>query len=546
MSVSHLRLPGGLAHEDYSSILEPSMLTEDSAVTTNGTSTCTNKENPPVLNMSLQFLISEESGTGKLIISIKTEMSADIRWHLLTDDVIVPPQWTSQTPVEEGRCFKTLEEGSPSRTYWTRARVIRRTRRRYHRCRNPFVREVLLEIYRGRKREFEEGLKEEKRKSWEEYVKEELQQGPWGIPFKIAAGKIRPPTMLSTLKREDGSTTTNWEESARLLMETLLPDDDEEADTEEQRERFHLPMRIIKTYHQAILLSIVGYGACVWAHRLNNVVPARAVRSIQRNVLLRLTGAYRTVATDALSVALGVWPLDLLVKKRAIGYWKRKNNWEKVRILTSPEVETSEDAVFALLREWQRRWEGSETGRRAYQLFPNVVERIDNAHLEPSPGLVQFITGKGPYPESLRKMGLVESDLCECGEVGTPEHVVLECARTLELRRPNQQEVQGRMVGDILRDPVHWRFLDKLAAEASERAKEEYIRALGERRGLRQMLNRRRAREGRGGETSDSDEDSDRDSDEDRYIDEDNERYEDRNTGSGTETDAGKRQIQIQ
>nr|CAD7577795.1 unnamed protein product [Timema californicum] len=42
------------------------MLTEDSAVTTNGTSTCTNKENPPVLNMSLQFLISEESGTGNV------------------------------------------------------------------------------------------------------------------------------------------------------------------------------------------------------------------------------------------------------------------------------------------------------------------------------------------------------------------------------------------------------------------------------------------------------------------------------------------------
>nr|CAD7263508.1 unnamed protein product [Timema shepardi] len=220
--------------------------------------------------------------------------------------------------------------------------------------------------------------------------------------------------------------------------------------------RFHLPMRIIKTYHQVILLSIVGYGACVWAHRLNNVVPARAVRSIQRNVLLRLTGAYRTVATDALNVALGVWPLDLLVRKRATGYWKRKNNWEKVRILTSPEVETSEDVVVALLREWQRRWESSETGRRAYQLFPNVVERIDNAHLEPSPGLVQFITGKGPYPESLRKMGLVETDRCECGEVGTPEHVDLECARTLEIR-PNQQEVQGRLVGDILRDPAHGR-----------------------------------------------------------------------------------------
>nr|CAD7438078.1 unnamed protein product [Timema bartmani] len=45
------------------------------------------------------------------------------------------------------------------------------------------------------------------------------------------------------------------------------------------------------------------------------------------------------------------------------------------------------------------------------------------------------------------------------------------------------------------------KFLDKLAAEASERAKMEYIRALRGRRGLRQRLNRRRAREGRGGET---------------------------------------------
>nr|CAD7455575.1 unnamed protein product [Timema tahoe] len=263
--------------------------------------------------------------------------------------------------------------------------------------------------------------------------------------------------------------------------------------------RFHLPMRVIKSYHQVILLSIVGYAACVWAHRLNNAVPARAVRSIQRNVLLRLSGAYRTVATDALCVTLGIWPLDLLVRKRAVGYWMRKNKLDRVRILTSPEVETSIDADISMWREWQSRWEASETGRRTYQLFPNVVERVDNEHLEPSPGLVQFITGKGPYPESLWRMGLVESELCECGEVGTPEHVVLECARTLEIRRPNQQEVQGCLVGGIIRDPTKWRFLDKLAAEATERAKTDYIRALRERRGLRQRDNRRRDREGGGG-----------------------------------------------
>nr|CAD7589153.1 unnamed protein product [Timema genevievae] len=70
------------------------MLTEDSAVTTNGTSTCTNKEKPPVLNMSLQFLISEESGTGKLIISIKKENNGET----VTGSAPAIDNWEEVTP----------------------------------------------------------------------------------------------------------------------------------------------------------------------------------------------------------------------------------------------------------------------------------------------------------------------------------------------------------------------------------------------------------------------------------------------------------------
>nr|CAD7462067.1 unnamed protein product [Timema tahoe] len=66
-------------------------------------------------------------------------------------------------------------------------------------------------------------------------VQEELQRGPWGVPFKIASGKLRPPAMIATLSKDDGSTTTSWEESAVLLMETLLPDDDVTEDTEDNR-----------------------------------------------------------------------------------------------------------------------------------------------------------------------------------------------------------------------------------------------------------------------------------------------------------------------
>nr|CAD7406932.1 unnamed protein product [Timema cristinae] len=90
---------------------------------------------------------------------------------------------------------------------------------------------------------------------------------------------------------------------------------------------------------------------------------------------------------------------------------------------------------------------------------------------------------------------------------------------------PNQQEVQGRLVGGILRDPTHWRFLDKLATEASERAKAKYLTARKTKTGTKtkQTEGQRRKR----GETSDSDDD------------ENNGRDKHRNTGSRTETDVG-------
>nr|CAD7428419.1 unnamed protein product [Timema monikensis] len=105
------------------------------------------------------------------------------------------------------------------------------------------------------------------------------------------------------------------------------------------------------------------------------------------------------------------------------------------------------------------------------------------------------------------------------------KHVVLECSRTLEIIRPNQQEVQERLVGGIHRDPTHWRFLDKLATEASERAKAKYLTARKTKTGTKtkQAEGQRRKR----GETSDSDDD------------ENNGRDKHRNTGSRTETDAG-------
>nr|CAD7402545.1 unnamed protein product [Timema cristinae] len=72
------------------------------------------------------------------------------------------------------------------------------------------------------------------------------------------------------------------------------------------------------------------------------------------------------------------------LKKLIYAHRLEKNQLEKVKMLTSPEVNNSGEAEVALLAESQRRWEESEIGRRTFQLFPNFVERLESGYLEPS------------------------------------------------------------------------------------------------------------------------------------------------------------------
>ncbi|CAG2066526.1 unnamed protein product, partial [Timema podura] len=76
---------------------------------------------------------------------------------------------------------------------------------------------------------------------------------------------------------------------------------------------------------------------------------------------MRLSGAYKTVPTNALCVTLGVWPQHLEVRKRAAEYWLGKGKLDKVIELTTNDVSTKEDIGETLLVEWQAHWEESTT-----------------------------------------------------------------------------------------------------------------------------------------------------------------------------------------
>lgn len=112
--------------------------------------------------------------------------------------------------------------------------TVRRLWRRYQRSVAGGERERRLQEYREAKGVYERELFAAKMRSWDTFVGECLQTNVWGIPYKIAAEKIHPPALLSTLRAEGGGMTRDWRKSASVLLEALLPSDDPTDETQEQ------------------------------------------------------------------------------------------------------------------------------------------------------------------------------------------------------------------------------------------------------------------------------------------------------------------------
>ncbi|XP_035223125.1 uncharacterized protein LOC118195896 [Stegodyphus dumicola] len=71
----------------------------------------------------------------------------------------------------------------------------------------------------------------------------------------------------------------------------------------------------------------------------------------------------------------------------------------------------------------QEEWDQGETGRRIYY----HLSYVDPGKTISNPQLIRYITGIGPFPEYFAKRGISETDICSCGEVGSPEHYVTTC-----------------------------------------------------------------------------------------------------------------------
>nr|CAD7437499.1 unnamed protein product [Timema bartmani] len=189
-------------------------------------------------------------------------------------------------------------------------------------------------------------------------------------------------------------------------------------------------------------------------------------------------------------------PLELIpVQKRAAGSWLGKGKLDKVIELTTNGVSTKEDIRETLLGEWQADWEESTTGRRTFQLFPNVQEKMRMKHLQSSQGLVHYITGHGPYLASIFRMNLSETSLCCCGGEVTPKHVTLECIFTERERAELLMPIQANAIYHVLRDVDRWSYLYERADRVSKAERDRHMDELKERRRQKQDQDLRQNRQ---------------------------------------------------
>ncbi|KAJ3639073.1 hypothetical protein Zmor_004372 [Zophobas morio] len=115
-----------------------------------------------------------------------------------------------------------------------------------------------------------------------------------------------------------------------------------------------------------VLCSVVHgmllYGAEAWIDGYRIQKYRQMLLGAQRNMLLRVCCAYRTVSGEALCVLAGVPPLDLLAEER-LREWKRRKGEREREATSAPSVACKRKAREDLMRVWSERWRRESTGR---------------------------------------------------------------------------------------------------------------------------------------------------------------------------------------
>ncbi|XP_035226488.1 uncharacterized protein LOC118198823 [Stegodyphus dumicola] len=110
---------------------------------------------------------------------------------------------------------------------------------------------------------------------------------------------------------------------------------------------------------------------------------------------------------------------------------------------TLPTLLLKHSTCKLLIRQWQTSWNEATTGRRTHAMLPSVSMDLQSK----TGSMSHFLTGRGPYKAYLHRFGLSNTDICDCGKVGSPHHYYFECRLTAKFHlKKNSTHVSRSVV----------------------------------------------------------------------------------------------------
>lgn len=209
--------------------------------------------------------------------------------------------------------------------------------------------------------------------------------------------------------------------------------------------------KTLVTIYKGVFVPVATYAAAAWADRLNNSHHIRHLHKAQRNALIRITKAYRTISYNAVTVIAGAIPIELLLREREAIY-KAKNNidfklgdlhYTTRHTAPSPDdlLEIKQEIRIQTEKSWQTTWDSTRDGRITYEFFPSITNRLNANWIHPNHYSTQILSGHGHIKNKLKALKISETDTCICGQPDSVHHIIFSCPLHDQHRQSLKKEI---------------------------------------------------------------------------------------------------------
>lgn len=175
-------------------------------------------------------------------LSRLAERETDIDEFVTVYETVIDTACKNAFTVKDPSRFKSEKRSVP---WWTTELTIQRkktnaARRLYQRTQNDeILRSQRRDLYLKQKKEYAEAIRQAKLRSWKEYCSFTSGNNPWNAVYRLASGKIRKTSFMTTLQKQDGTMTLSLEDTLNSMLDYFIPLDNEDEDNEFHKEVRH-------------------------------------------------------------------------------------------------------------------------------------------------------------------------------------------------------------------------------------------------------------------------------------------------------------------